>query len=104
MSASYDKLKDKEGKVIEILEFHVNHLIQGAFNRLTFQQKYRNLWCIEVAERLHYKIFFEWFKAIEDHRVLFGRTTEIHRAKTKLRKVKGYTITFHHLGTFEFHI
>ena len=99
MSASYDKLKDKEGKVF------VNHLIQGAFRRLTFQQKYRNPWCIEVTERLHiYKIFFEWFKAIEDHCISFGRTTEIHRDKIKLRKVKGYTITFHHLGMFKFHI
>ena len=78
MSASYDKLKYKEAKVVEILEFHVNHLIEGAFHRLTFQQKYRNPWCIEVTERLHYKIFFEWFKAIEDHCISCGRTTEIH--------------------------
>ena len=34
----------------------------------------------------------------------FGRTTEIHRNKTKLRKVKDYTINFHHLGTFKFAI
>ena len=104
MSASYDILKDKKGKVIEILKFNVNHLIQGPFRRLKFRQKYRKPWCIEVTERLHYKIFFEQFEAIEDHCVSFGRTTEIHRDKTKLRKVKGYTITFHHLGALKFHI
>ena len=89
MSASYDKLKDKERKNIEILEFRVSNLIRGAFRRLTFRQKYRNPWCIEVTEMFHYKIFFEWFKAIEDNCVSFGRTTEIHRDRTKLRKVKG---------------
>ena len=60
MLALYDKLEDKEGKVIEILEFHVNNLIQSAFCRLAYRQKNRKPRCIEVTEkRLHYKIFFE---------------------------------------------
>ena len=104
MSASYDKLKSKESKIIEIFEFRVSRLIHGASRSLTFPQKYANPWCIEVTERLHYNIFFEWFKPIEGHCVSFGRTTEIHRHRTYLRKVKDYTVTFHYLGTFKLHI
>ena len=51
MLALYNKLKDKEGKVIEILEFHVNNLIQSAFCRLAYRQKYRKPRCIEVTKR-----------------------------------------------------
>ena len=104
MSNSYEKLKRKEHSVQEILHFHISHLLECVHRRLSFRQKFKNPWLIEATERLNCKIFYEWFKAIEDYSIAFGRETEIRRDKSRLRNVKEYKVVFTHLGTFKFHI
>ena len=66
MSNSHEKLKKKEHSVQEILKFHISHLLECVYRRLSFRQKFKNPWLIEATERVNCKIFFEWFKAIED--------------------------------------
>ena len=88
----------------EILHFHISHLLECVYRRLSFRQKFKNPWLIEATERLNCKIFYEWFKAIEDYSIAFGRETEVKRDKSRLRNVKEYKVVFTHLGTFKFHI
>ena len=59
---------------------------------------------IEATERYNYQIMCEWFRAIEDYSVVFGRETEIKRDKSRLRNVKEHKRVFTHLETFKFHI
>ena len=81
MSNSYEKLKRKEHSVQEILHFHISHLLECVYRRLSFRQKFKRPWLIEATERLNCKIFYEWFKAIEDYSIAFGRETDKKRQK-----------------------
>ena len=56
---------------------------------------------IKATERLSSKIVYEWFKAVEDYSIAFGRET---RVKSRLRNEKEYKVVFTYLGTFKFHI
>ena len=47
---------------------------------------------------------YEWFRAIEDYSVVFGRETEIKRGKSRLRNVKEHKKVFTRLEIFKFHI
>ena len=62
------------------------------------------MWLIDATERLSSKIVYEWFKAVEDYSITFGRETEIKRDKSRLRNEKEYKVVFTYLGTFKFHI
>ena len=55
----------------------MSHLLECVYGRLSFRQKFENLWLIDATERLNYKIFYEWFKANEDYSIAFGTETEI---------------------------
>ena len=81
MSNSYEKLKRKVHLVQEILHFHItiSHLLECVYRRLSFRQKFKNLWLIEATERLNCKIFYELFKVIEDYSITFGRETDKKR-------------------------
>ena len=97
---SYVLLRSKE-VYFNILKFHLGNIFKGIFRRLSFKQKFRNPWKIEVTESIYWAVFYEWFKAVEDHSTAFGRETEVKRDRKN--KVVKYIITFHHLGTFRFH-
>ena len=101
-SSSYEVLDGKEIKVKEILDFHARKIIESVHHRITFKETFKNPWCSQAAQNIHFGVFYEWFKAIEDFHIHFGRTTEIKRNKKK--KPIEYTINFTHFGCLKFHI
>ena len=101
-SSSNDVLDEREVAVKEILDFHTCKIIESVNRRITFKETFKNPWCSQAAENIHFGVFYEWFKAIEDFHIHFGRTTEIKR--NKKRKPTEYTINFTHFGCLKFHI
>ena len=98
---SYELLKHKQGSVFNILQYHFQNVFKSVLRRISFRERYRNPWRIEISESLHWSLFYEWFKAIQDHNIHFGRSLEIEKDKKKI--VKKYVIKFFHLGTFKYH-
>ena len=101
-SSSYDLLDGKKIKVKEILDLHTCKIIESVHRRITFKETFKNPWCSQAAENIHFGVFYEWFKAIEDFHSHFDRTTDIKRDKKK--KPTEYNINFTHFGCLKFHI
>ena len=76
--------------------------LKSIYRKLSFRPKYRDPWAVVVSEPISREIFYEWFKAINDHLPDFGRTIAIVR--NKLGKAVSYRIKFTHIGTFKFHV
>ena len=100
-STSYADLKSKNTPTINVLNFFVNRLIVSVYRKLTFRQKYKDPWAVVASEPIPKDIFYEWYKAIEDHSTEFGRTLE--KRKNKHKKTVSYIIQFTHFGTFKYH-
>ena len=100
--SSYSQLAKKTTPVVNILNFVLNRSLKSIYRKLSFRQKYRNPWTIAVTEPIAREIFYEWFKAVNDHLPDFGRTVEIVRNKSG--KAVSYRIKFTHIGTFKFHV
>lgn len=99
---SYERLKSKKIDVVNLLEWHFTTICKSINKRLTFRQKYKNPWTIELFERVHRGVFIEAFKAIRDFTVEFGRTIAVTRDKKGV--ATKYIITFTHLGAFKHHL
>ena len=63
-SSSYDLLDGKKIKVKEILDLHTCKIIESVHRRITFKETFKNPWCSQAAENIHFGVFYEWFKAI----------------------------------------
>ena len=102
MENSYDRLTLKKIDVIKLLNWHFEKILKSINRKITFRQKYKNPWAVEVTEVLHRDIFIQAFIAIRDFAVEFGRTLKVVRDK----KGTGthYTITFSHLGCLRYHL
>lgn len=99
---TYQVLANKHVKTYEIIQFHFKKILQGIYRRLTFKQKFKNPWVAEVGEYICPEVFYEYYKAIRDFKISFGRTTEVKR--NKQGKPTSYTIKFNHLGCMNFHL
>ena len=100
--SSYWHVAKKTTPVVNILNFVLNRLLKSIYRKLSFKQKYKDLWTIVVSEPIAREIFYEWFKAVNDHLPDFGRTVEIVRNKSG--KTVSYRIKFTYIGTFKFHV
>ena len=99
---SYERLKTKKTDTAKIIEWHFQTILKNIKRRITFRQRYRNPWHIEVTERIQRDVFIASFKAIRDYTVQFGTTIDIDKDRKGI--ATKYTITFNHLGAFKFHI
>ena len=99
---TYEELKKKEVKVANILSFHFARIICCIHRKLSFKQKFKNPWTINVSEYLSRDCFYEFFRAVRDYKIAYGRKCEITNYKTG--DTKEYVITFTHLGCFRFHL
>ena len=100
--SSYFHLGKKTTPVVNILNFVLNWSLKSIYSKLSFRQKYRDPWTFVVSEPIAIEIFYEWFKATNDHIPDFGRTVEIVRNKSG--KTVNDRIKFTHIGTFKFHV
>ena len=101
MAESYGSLEEKKIDIKSILSFHVLKILESLNRRITFKEKFKNPWTVEVGEHIHFSVFYEWFKAISDYKIEFGRTINIKR--NSKNKPSNYTIVFNHFGCFKFH-
>ena len=101
MVESYGSLEEKKIDIKSILSFHVLKILESLNRRITFKEKFKNPWTVEVGEHIHFSVFYEWFKAISDYKIEFGRTINIKR--NSKNKPSNYTIVLNHFGCFKFH-
>jgi len=102
MEESYDTLSNKTTSTYALVNWHFIHIVENSRRRITFRQKYKNPWTVEVTERIQRDVFLEGFKAVRDYKIQFGKSIEVERDRNSVGTV--YTIKFDHLGAFKFHI
>lgn len=99
---SYDKLKEKNIEISALLEWHFSNICRSIHRRITFKQKYKNPWMVEVSERIHRDLFIASYKAIKDYSVSFGTTYNVKRDRKGIGL--SYKITFNHFGVLKYHL
>ena len=99
---SYQLLDTKEVSVRRLLEWHTTRIVNKVNRKLSFQQKFKNPWYIEVQESIHRDTFIHLFKAIRDYSIQYGRVIDVERDRNGVGKI--YTITFTHFGALKFHL
>ena len=99
---SYERLKTKKIDAVSLIEWHFANICHSINRNITFRQKFKNPWVVEVSERIQRDIFIEAFKAIRDFKIEYGRTINIQRDKSGVGV--RYTITFNHFGSLKFHL
>ena len=99
---SYDHLDKQQINVSNILHWHYKRIIESINRRLSFHQKYKNPWTIEVTEAINREVFIKSFQAIRDYKIEHGRTYSVKRD----RRGNGthYTLRFTNLGALRFHL
>lgn len=99
----YSKLNEQNVSIGRLWEWHMASITSGIKRKLSFRQKIKNPWKIEVIEVIHRDVFIVWFKLIRDFKIQYGRTINVVRdKKTNIGKV--YTITFTHFGALRYHM
>ena len=83
------------------MNFHVLKILESLNRHITFQEKFKNPWIVEVGEDIHISGFYEWFKAISDYKIKFGLKINIKR--NLKNKPSSYTIMLKYFGCFKFH-
>lgn len=98
---TYDVLREKDVKVFEIVQFHLERISIGINQKISFKQKYKNPWTIEVVEFIQKSIFYEFFRAVRDYKISFGRN--ISTIKDKKKNSTSFIIEFTHYGCMRYH-
>ena len=71
---SYDNLEKQQIDVSHILHWPFKRIIESISRRISFHQKYKNPWNVEVTEAINREVFIKFFQAIRDYKVEYGRT------------------------------
>lgn len=98
---SYEELKKSKIKVSPVLEWHLFRVINSIHRKIIFRQKFRNPWCVEVVEFIHKDIYYQFFRAVRDYHITYGRTETL--VCDKSGHPKEYNLKFTHFGAFSFH-
>ena len=99
---TYEVLRKQDVKVSSLVVFHLNRMLTGIKRKIIFRQKFKDPWTAEVIEFIEKQVFYQYFRALRDYHISFGRTTETVRDK-KGNPVS-YIITFTHFGCLRFHL
>ena len=99
---TYEVLERKEVKIVGVLEFHMKRLTSSIHRKLSFKQKFVDPWVINISEYISKEVYYEFFRAVRDYKISYGRTCEIVRSKKN--EPKEYVITFVHYGCLRFHL
>ena len=101
-TSSYERLSSKKIDVSNLLQWHFTNIVKSINRRLSFRQKFKNPWTVELTEIIHRDLFVQAFIAIRDFPATFGRVVYIEKDKKGVSKK--YTITFTHLGCMRHHL
>ena len=61
---SYQILGTKQVGVKALLEWHTTSIVKSVNRKISFKQKFKNPWNIEVQESIYREVFMELFKAV----------------------------------------
>ena len=99
---SYAALRNHQTTTSDILEWHFTSLVKSMYRKVSLHQRYRNPWRICVAEKIKFEIFIQFYKAVRDFKISYGRTLKLEKYKNS--SIKVITITFTHLGALKYHL
>lgn len=100
---SYETLKEKNVKIVDILKFHIDFILDSINRKITEKQAFKNPWKVFVERSISRHLFLPFYKAIKNFHTETGRTIEVTRYKSRLSPLKEIKITFIHIGTFVFY-
>ena len=92
----YNLLERRQISLSALWAWHLERIIGAMRRKISFREKIKDPWKIKVEEFIHRDVFVQWYRVLRDFRTEHGRTLD----KTE----KQYTISFHHLGTFMYHL
>lgn len=99
---SYDRLEKREINVFIIVKWHFKRIVETIGRRLSFHQKFKNPWTIDISEPIQVEVFKKAFQAVRDHSPSEGFTYTVKRD----REGHGlhYHLNFTWTGTLRFHL
>ena len=100
--AYYEKIKAKNIGIYTLLQWHFEKTLKSIHRNITTRESLRRPWAIEVKREVQFKLFYEFFKAIDFYRTAFGRTIKVE--KDKKGYIKTIEIKFIHYEAFILHI
>ena len=99
---TYEVLRNKDVKIASILQFHFKRILASLYRKISFHQKYRNPWVIEVTEYISSEVYYQFFRAVRDYKISYGVVAKV--TKDSKGFSKEYILEFNHLGAFRFHL
>ena len=99
---SYEILKTKKVKTSVLLEWNFRSILKTVSRRITQRKKFKNPWTVLVSVDIHSSVYLEFYHAVKDYKIEFGRKVVVTRDKKNL--IKEVKISFTHRGTLKFHL
>lgn len=99
---TYEVLKEKKLNVVVTLQYHLKRILDSIRRKISFHQKFRNPWVIEVTEYIAPPIYYELFRAVRDYKISAGFVAET--VKDSKNCTKEYLLEFNHLQVFKHHL
>ena len=98
---SYSRLRSTNLPAMEILQFCIQRVLHSIYRKLSFKQRFKNPWIMEVSEPLPRQVFYQCFRAVQSHSTEFGRS--LHIKRDRAGNAISQKISYTHLGTFKYH-
>ena len=99
---SYAAVRKHKSDTCDTLEWHFTTVVKSIHRKISLHQRYKNPWKITISEKIKFDTFLQFYKAVRDFRVKYGRT--INLEKYKNQSMKTIVIKFTHLGALKFHL
>ena len=71
MTDAYEKIKAKNIGIYTLLQWHFEKTLKSIHRNITTRESLRRPWAIEVKREVQFKLFYEFFKAIDFYRTAF---------------------------------
>ena len=99
---SYSRLRSTNWPAVEVWQFYIQRVRDSIYRKLSFKQMFKIPWVIEVSEPFPRQVFYQWFRAVQNHSTEFGQS--LHIKCDRAGNTISYKISFTHLGTFKYHV
>ena len=78
---SYEILKTKNVKTSVLLEWNFRIILKTVSRRITQRKKLKNPWTVLVSVDIHSSVYLEFYHAVKDYKIKFGRKVAVTRDK-----------------------
>ena len=70
---TYELFTGYKTEVAPLVYFEFQELLSGIKRRLTIRQTTKNPWSVKIRQKIHKRLFVQWFCAVRDYSTAYGR-------------------------------